>query len=134
MLFKRFIATRNDPKMCICTDLDEWRPNHRPTGSDHGWTTDWRHEGSIVTPQCQGILANAMREEAKALEHTDRPVRFVVNAGDNFYPAGVNGVGDPVWEVEWGRVYRGLPPLPWYSVYGNHDYVSCTATTQSSEP
>ena len=24
--------------------------------------------------------------------------------------------------IEWEAVYHGLPPMEWYSVYGNHDY------------
>ena len=40
-----------------------------------------------------------------------------------FYPAGVTGVDDEVWELEWGQIYKGLPSgIPWYGVYGNHDY------------
>jgi hypothetical protein len=66
------------------------------------------------------------RPQAKRLEATDAPVRFVINGGDNFYPAGVSSTADRVWQTEWGDFYNGIqgsmPSIPWYSVYGNHDY------------
>ena len=100
---------------------DEWRSDHIHAAGDHGWKNDWRRETRIVNGECQGVLASMMKQEAARLAETAAPLRFVVNAGDNFYPTGVTGVNDPVWESEWGRVYRGLPEgLPWYSVYGNH--------------
>ena len=45
----------------------------------------------------------------------------------------MSGVDDPVWDTEWGDIYHSLPPMKWYSVYGNHDYgqfnreCACTA-------
>lgn len=103
--------------------LDEWRPEHIRATTDHKFYKDWREEGQICTPQCQYILADAMAAEARRLTQTEMPVKFVVNAGDNFYPAGVSGVHDQVWEKEWGRVYSALPAgVTWYGVYGNHDY------------
>lgn len=63
-----------------------------------------------------------MREVAALRADSDAPFKFVVNAGDNFYPAGVHGVQDEVWQSEWGGIYHGLPSMTWYSTYGNHDY------------
>ena len=105
--------------------LDEWRPLHQRTSSDHGWYHNWQRERVICTAECQGKLATRMAYVAAELAGTTKPVKFVVNAGDNFYPAGVISVDDPVWDVEWGQVYKDLPSnIPWYSVYGNHDYGS----------
>ena len=75
-----------------------------------------------------------MRAVARERDGTDKPFKFVVNVGDNFYPAGVWGTMDPVWKTEWADIYNGLPSMPWYSVYGNHDYgqynrpCACTGT------
>lgn len=77
----------------------------------------------VVTPGCQVALARKMAAEARRLENSSKPVRFVANAGDNFYPMGLGSVDDQLWETVWGKVYSELPAgLPWYSVYGNHDY------------
>ena len=36
-----------------------------------------------------------MRAVAAERENTEKPFKFVVNVGDNFYPAGVSSVTDP---------------------------------------
>ena len=87
-----------------------------------GFGPDFRVEWSLAKPECQQWIADAMAEEAQRLARTDKPVRFVLNAGDSFYPAGLESVDDPMWEKQWGAVYRGMPrDLPWFSVMGNHD-------------
>ena len=63
-----------------------------------------------------------MRAITAELEGTETPVKFIVNVGDNFYPAGVGSKNDAVWRHEWGDIYHGLPPMKWYGTYGNHDY------------
>lgn len=45
----------------------------------------------------------------------------VLLTGDNFYPAGVEGLTDPAWEELWGAHLRDLS-VPCYAVLGNHDY------------
>ena len=72
----------------------------------------------VCTPQCSGLIADAMRAEAN--RHPDM-YKFVVNAGDNFYPFGVHTADSWEWEGRWGKNYAGLPRMPWYSVMGNHD-------------
>jgi len=44
--------------------------------------------------------------------------------GDNFYPAGVKSVDDPLWKLYFEQVYdtTHLARLPWYALLGNHDY------------
>jgi len=44
--------------------------------------------------------------------------------GDNFYPAGVDSVGDPLWKEFFEDVYdtEYLGGLTWHAVLGNHDH------------
>lgn len=50
-------------------------------------------------------------------------VKFVLNLGDSFYPAGVANSEDDRWKTSWKNVYGPtITKLKWYSVYGNHDY------------
>ena len=57
---------------------------------------DWRTEWRLVNGDCQVLLADRMRQLVEERASTDAPFRFVVNVGDNFYPAGVTGIDDPV--------------------------------------
>ena len=75
-----------------------------------------------MTGDCQSLLADRMRSVAALRAGTAAPFKFVINTGDNFYPSGVYGVDDAVWDSEWGDVYKGLPHMRWYGTYGNHDY------------
>lgn len=51
------------------------------------------------------------------------PFDFVVSAGDNFYDAGVDSIGDILWNMSYEYVYTGEHlQCPWYVVLGNHDY------------
>jgi tartrate-resistant acid phosphatase type 5 len=52
-------------------------------------------------------------------------VDFIISTGDNFYPAGVYGSNDPLWEKTFVKVYNlpHLRTLPWYVTLGNHDYL-----------
>ena len=48
---------------------------------------------------------------------------FIVSTGDNFYDAGVDSVGDVLWNMSYENVYTGSQlQCPWYVVLGNHDY------------
>ena len=62
---------------------------------DHGWAHDWRVEWRLTNGECQGKLASRMREVVAARKDTEKPFKFVVNVGDNFYPAGVVNTEDP---------------------------------------
>jgi tartrate-resistant acid phosphatase type 5 len=52
-------------------------------------------------------------------------IDFIISTGDNFYPAGVYGVDDPLWKRSFINVYNlpHLRTLPWYVTLGNHDYL-----------
>ncbi len=59
-------------------------------------------------------------------------IDFILSVGDNFYPAGVNGVLEPFAAdftssefLMWERVFLKHSQLrvPWYAVLGNHDYI-----------
>lgn len=75
---------------------------------------DWGQQGSAMQRQ----VAEAMGSVAQ--EHSSR---FVLSAGDNFYPAGVTSTADAHWRRSFEEVYTA-PALqtPWFSALGNHDY------------
>jgi len=77
------------------------------------------HWKTINNGTCQKAIAKKMLDHMEALGD----VRFVLNLGDSFYPDGVKSKDDPQWERKWRNVYdKKLRSVPWYSVYGNHDY------------
>jgi hypothetical protein len=48
---------------------------------------------------------------------------FLVLAGDNFYPAGVDSTDDPQWDSSYRSVYSdSVFNLPWWIIAGNHDW------------
>lgn len=75
---------------------------------------DWGRGGK----RSQRQVAEAMGATAQ-----DLASRFVLAAGDNFYPAGVQSVDDPHWRRSFEDVYTA-PALQtaWYAALGNHDY------------
>jgi tartrate-resistant acid phosphatase type 5 len=75
---------------------------------------DWGRRGQ----RSQREVARAMGAAAQEITS-----RFVISAGDNFYPAGVRSVADPHWKVSFEDVYTA-PALQtaWYAALGNHDY------------
>uniref|UniRef100_A0A7S2CTJ1 Calcineurin-like phosphoesterase domain-containing protein n=1 Tax=Alexandrium andersonii TaxID=327968 RepID=A0A7S2CTJ1_9DINO len=84
---------------------------------DWGW--DPQVHGQISSRTCQQAIADAMGQKARELGD----VKFVVNVGDSFYPDGVANRSDPAWASKWRDVYpEEVRAVPWYSVYGNHDY------------
>jgi len=66
-------------------------------------------------------VARAMSKFSETL--TPKP-SFVVALGDNFYTEGVQSSTDSLWNSLWKDVYLGFDALkiPWYPVFGNHDY------------
>jgi len=84
---------------------------------DWGWD-DLAH-GNVESKQCQTAIADAMNETFRNLGD----VKFVINVGDSFYPGGVIDKKDKQWDTKWRDIYDAkLRSVPWYSVYGNHDY------------
>jgi tartrate-resistant acid phosphatase type 5 len=75
---------------------------------------DWGKKGG---PQTN--VSNAMAEQAK-----NEPIDFIVSVGDNFYPHGVKSLKDPQWKETFENVYNSESlNVPWYSAFGNHDYM-----------
>jgi len=96
---------------------------------DWGW--DPEVHGQLQSRQCQQAIADAMDEKMRELGD----VKFVVNVGDSFYPGGAVNKTDSNWDSKWRDVYTSRSrSVPWYSVYGNHDYLvdpcSCSLNTE----
>lgn len=85
---------------------------------DWGWDA-YIHDTSIPANSCQRAIADLMLVKMEELGD----VKFVINVGDSFYPDGLNVKEDPQWDLKWRNIYaKQLRSVPWYSVYGNHDY------------
>lgn len=49
--------------------------------------------------------------------------QFIITAGDNFYPKGVESTTDPQWQTSFENIYNKKGHnIPWYPTLGNHDY------------
>jgi len=84
---------------------------------DWGWDAVGHY--NLYSRACQQEIADKMDLKFKELGD----VHFVVNVGDSFYPDGVKSKEDSQWQVKWRDVYsERVRSVPWYSVYGNHDY------------
>eukprot|EP00930_Biecheleria_cincta_P058159 TRINITY_DN44003_c0_g1_i1.p1 TRINITY_DN44003_c0_g1~~TRINITY_DN44003_c0_g1_i1.p1 ORF type:complete len:457 (+),score=58.61 TRINITY_DN44003_c0_g1_i1:19-1389(+) len=78
------------------------------------------HHNAPMGAQCQKAIAQKMHEVMESLGD----VKFVINVGDSFYPNGVKDKSDWQWDAKWRQIYsEKLRSVPWYSVYGNHDYI-----------
>uniref|UniRef100_A0A7S3SG18 Calcineurin-like phosphoesterase domain-containing protein n=1 Tax=Strombidinopsis acuminata TaxID=141414 RepID=A0A7S3SG18_9SPIT len=96
------------------------------------WGYDAQSHGNLASAQCQKSIAARMLQTFTELGD----VKFIVNVGDSFYPGGVSDKNDPQWQAKWRNVYAPeLRSVPWYSVYGNHDYHKdpCACTTDVSK-
>jgi acid phosphatase len=75
---------------------------------------DWGRRGG----RRQGDVAAAMGRAAAEVDS-----RFVLSAGDNFYPGGVQSVDDDHWKESFEDVYTAAAlQTPWFAALGNHDY------------
>jgi len=84
---------------------------------DWGWDEDLH--GNVPDTSCQKQIARKML--AKMEELGD--VKFIINVGDSFYPEGLKSKDDKQWDTKWRNIYAPkVRSVPWYSVYGNHDY------------
>jgi acid phosphatase len=79
--------------------------------------------------QGQQRVAHEMGMYAKS-----KPIDFILNLGDSFYPTGVSSLEDQQWNSTFADVYTSEHlKVPWYGVLGNHDWVrnaSALVTTQ----
>lgn len=78
----------------------------------------------------QRAMAEAMNSHA-----TLYPPSMICALGDNFYADGVASTTDTMWTTHWYNIY--ISPfetlkVPWYSVFGNHDYGSNLLSLYSS--
>lgn len=86
--------------------------------------------GSEITFLTIGDWGNRkFRKEAKLVAEAmaraagEQKVKFILAAGDNFYPAGVSGIDDPLWQLAFEDVYsQKALNVPWYVALGNHDH------------
>ncbi|MGD2120579.1 MAG: metallophosphoesterase [Gemmatimonadota bacterium] len=62
--------------------------------------------------------------EVMAATHAESPPDFTLTLGDNFYPDGVLGPDDPMWESHFESVYTGpfWENMHFQAVLGNHDH------------
>lgn len=98
---------------------------------------DWGYDHNVygrnmATDRCQTIVADKMHEKMEELGD----VKFVINLGDSFYPGGVPNKEDWQWQEKWRDIYSSKTrSVPWYSVYGNHDYIfdNCACTDNWEE-
>jgi len=97
--------------------IGDWNFDHSGE-SEPNYLPGWVHNRVVCTSTCQGYIADKMREEAAKWPEM---YKFVINAGDNFYPFGVDTEFSWEWDGRWGQVYDGLPQMVWYSTQGNHD-------------
>mmetsp|Transcript_110986 Transcript_110986/g.220747 ORF Transcript_110986/g.220747 Transcript_110986/m.220747 type:complete len:387 (-) Transcript_110986:40-1200(-) len=98
---------------------DAWRSRRGSFLVIGDWGWDSRVHGNVYSNSCQRAIAEAMGQRMALLGD----VQFVVNLGDSFYPGGVVSKTDPQWDEKWRNIYsKELRSVPWYSVYGNHDY------------
>lgn len=69
------------------------------------------------------LVANAMATYASS-----NPIEFLIALGDNFYNNGVASTTDSLWTSVYSNVYtQNSLQVPWYAVFGNHDYGSNNA-------
>ena len=115
---KELNSTDGVPPIVKFFALGDWNFDHDGWDWNGNGLPDWVGNSWVCKRTCQSEIADFMREEARL--HPGL-YKFVVNAGDNFYPFGVDGPDNPDWESRWGSAYLGLPSMPWYSVMGNHD-------------
>jgi len=109
------------------------RKTQKAAAAEPSWQTrrgsfmvigDWgydpvSHYWTINNKTCVTTIAAKMLEVFEMLGD----VEFIINVGDSFYPDGVSSKDDPQWQTKWRDIFAPkLRSVPWYSVYGNHDY------------
>jgi tartrate-resistant acid phosphatase type 5 len=109
ILFSSLISCRENGPQCIAAPECKGDSAIRfAVIGDWGW---WGQADQVK-------VANAMDKVG-----IDCPYDFIVSTGDNFYDAGVDSLGDVLWNISYENVYTGSHlQCPWYVVLGNHDY------------
>ena len=75
---------------------------------------DWGRQGEFHQRDVAGQMAKAMAGLGGS---------FIISTGDNFYPAGVASVQDPLWQGSFEQIYHhAWLQRDWYAILGNHDY------------
>mmetsp|Transcript_71737 Transcript_71737/g.126633 ORF Transcript_71737/g.126633 Transcript_71737/m.126633 type:complete len:418 (+) Transcript_71737:71-1324(+) len=134
MLARRSSSQETESEFKDTVSLSESTPASR-RGSflvlgDWGWD-EWAHAPNLLENRCQKLIAEKMLETMRELGD----VQFIINVGDSFYPNGVKSKQDPQWWTKWRNIYdQELRNLPWYSVYGNHDYNGDASCACGSNP
>merc|ERR1719450_1055870 len=89
---------------------------------DWGWDGVTKHvwgDNMCTSTTCVRLIAQTMHETFMKLGD----VKFIINVGDSFYPGGVKSKNDSQWDLKWRNIFsKELLSVPWYSIYGNHDY------------
>ena len=87
--------------------------------------------GTSKKQSYQLAIAAAMSNVAKI---TSPQPSFILTLGDNFYTNGVPSSTSSLWNYLWKDVYLSNYPdlyIPWYPVFGNHDYQGGAAAVQA---
>ncbi len=81
-----------------------------------------------------GVGGAGQRRVAEAMRAVcaERGCDFVLYLGDNIYQDGAEGADDPQFVEKFERPYEGLG-LPFYVVFGNHDYGPWTLSRERAE-
>lgn len=130
------------PKMCLTDKSEGHFFGIGDWGGDHGGRT-WVNPGKYADRGCpkqpgpddtaQAYVARQMKKQAADLSKRGLQLDFVLNAGDNFYPGGLEDSckaghkqdTDPTGQIAeiWNGVYgETVTGAPWFSVLGNHDW------------
>ena len=85
---------------------------------------EWKAQGEVtfVAVGDMGTGETQQLRVSQAMEQVcqEKGCDFVLGLGDNFYPAGVQGLRDPLFGNYFEAVYGPLN-LPFFTVLGNHD-------------
>ena len=70
-----------------------------------------------------GDASERQERTAAAMQrsHEDKRFDLAITLGDNFYPGGMTGPGDPRWQRDFERHYAAMR-IPFFPSLGNHDW------------
>ena len=83
--------------------------------------SDWGRDGMNDTDKKTPGQLKVANQLAVTAQHIK--ASFVVTDGDNFHGKGVSSSTDPLWDINYDKVYSAKSlMIPWYITLGNHDY------------